>query len=316
MLNSVSLYIESMQKILLALTFIFVTHAQAMPVYGEDDRLPVADAPENLKSVFSAVAVQISKSFLNYNETLAAYTLNEKLIGTLGTTVTGDDGPGKLCPDQRFGDYLNPGSCTGFYVGNDILVTAGHCVRSAADCERALWIFDFKNKKDSNRGDPFILGKNVYACKQIIETQVVTDYSTNTKIDYAIIRLDRKVENRNPLKLRKEGDLTCSEDLFVVGHPSGLPMMYAPNGHMSCSSKDQGNGWFNVNLDTFSGNSGSPVVNASTKLVEGILVRGADDYSWDYKRSCYVVARQPGAVAREGVTKINALSSKVDPLLY
>ena len=194
-----------MKKIIWVLTFIFVAQASAMPIYGDDDRIPVADGPENLKPIFSAVAVQISKSFLNFNETLSAYTLNERLIGTLATTINGDDGPGKLCSDQRFGDYLNPGSCTGFFVGGDLLVTAGHCVKNASDCERALWIFDFKNKKDSNRGDPFILSKNVYSCKQIVETQVVTNYATKVKIDYAIIRLDRSVENRPASKYRKDG---------------------------------------------------------------------------------------------------------------
>ena len=35
---------------------------------------------------------------------------------------------------------------------------------------------------------------------------------------------------------------------------------------------------FMTNLDTFGGNSGSPVYNAKTHKVEGILVRGERDY--------------------------------------
>jgi V8-like Glu-specific endopeptidase len=59
-----------------------------------------------------------------------------------------------------------------------------------------------------------------------------------------------------------------------MGHPSGLPMKYADG------AKVFGNfdNYFSTNLDTFGGNSGSPVFNAKTNEVVGILVRGDIDY--------------------------------------
>jgi hypothetical protein len=44
--------------------------------------------------------------------------------------------------------------------------------------------------------------------------------------------------------------------------------------------------YFGANLDAFGGNSGSPVFNENTGEVEGILVRGYQDYGWN--GSCYV----------------------------
>ena len=36
--------------------------------------------------------------------------------------------------------------------------------------------------------------------------------------------------------------------------------------------------YFTANLDTYRGNSGSPVFNAITHKVEGVLVRGEQDF--------------------------------------
>lgn len=296
------------------MSFLTLGQLYAMPVYDGDDRTPVADAPEALKPLFSAVAVRINNTLLNYNSSLDSYTLNEQYNITLQNSISGDEGPGPLCSSERFVDYQAPGNCTGFLVGPDILVTAGHCIKKIDDCKQSKWIFDFTTRKNSNRGDPFIVGKNVYECKEVIESKVINNYATNARIDYAIVRLDRKVEGRTPLKYRKEGELSCNDDLFVVGHPNGLPMIYAPNGHMSCFSRDQGADWFLTNLDTFSGNSGSPVFNKTTGLVEGILVRGAEDYAYDFKRRCYVVSHQPGSAYREGVNRIKSLQSKLESL--
>jgi hypothetical protein len=45
--------------------------------------------------------------------------------------------------------------------------------------------------------------------------------------------------------------------------------------------------YLQANLDTYGGNSGSPVMNATTGLIEGILVRGNEDFTYDSNRGCY-----------------------------
>ncbi|MEI8190645.1 MAG: hypothetical protein WCI75_13115 [candidate division NC10 bacterium] len=70
------------------------------------------------------------------------------------------------------------------------------------------------------------------------------------------------------------------------------------------------NGYFVANLDTYGGNSGSAVFSATTGLVEGILVRGENDYVW--KGGCRVSNRCPADGCRgEDVTKVSALSSDI-----
>ena len=65
-------------------------------------------------------------------------------------------------------------------------------------------------------------------------------------------------------------------------------------------------GYFVANLDTYGGNSGSAVFNATSGKVEGILVRGENDYVW--RGSCRVSNKCPADGCRgEDVTKVSAL---------
>jgi hypothetical protein len=93
--------------------------------------------------------------------------------------------------------------------------------------------------------------------------------------DYAIIKLDRKVTNHKPLEINREDNIRRGTPLFVIGHPTGLPTKVA--GGASVRTADR-NGYFVANLDTYGGNSGSAVFNIKTNLIEGILVRGDNDY--------------------------------------
>ncbi|OQB98875.1 MAG: hypothetical protein BWX80_03903 [Candidatus Hydrogenedentes bacterium ADurb.Bin101] len=63
----------------------------------------------------------------------------------------------------------------------------------------------------------------------------------------------------------------------VIGHPSGLPKKIA-FGSETRVRKNDAQGFFYANLDSYGGNSGSPVFNAEDGFVEGILVRGNTDF--------------------------------------
>jgi len=109
---------------------------------------------------------------------------------------------------------------------------------------------------------------NLYKCKNVVFATL------GGEEDYAIIQLDRKVVGREPLKLRKSGKINKDQSIFVMGHPSGLPLKYADGAKVFSHE----GAYFSTNLDTFGGNSGSPVFNLETYEVEGILVRGNQDY--------------------------------------
>jgi hypothetical protein len=69
----------------------------------------------------------------------------------------------------------------------------------------------------------------------------------------------------------------------VIGSPSGLPLKVAGGAQVRGNSHPF---FFTANLDTFQGNSGSAVFNAETGMVEGILVRGEEDYQVNMVKGC------------------------------
>jgi hypothetical protein len=87
--------------------------------------------------------------------------------------------------------------------------------------------------------------------------------------DFAVFTVDRPVVGRVPMFVRFSG-AAANENLFVVGHPDGLPLKLAVDGMVK---EDLGSDNFGSSLDAFAGNSGSPVINSSTGVVEGVHVR-------------------------------------------
>ena len=69
----------------------------------------------------------------------------------------------------------------------------------------------------------------------------------------------------------------------MVGSPSGLPLKVASGANVRETKHPF---YFKANLDTFQGNSGSGVYNAITGVVEGILVRGEDDFEPNRAKMC------------------------------
>lgn len=226
-------------------------------IYGSDDRTEVHKYPDrNIQKLASSVAGQV-KNYDLYPSDGLGYT--EYFSPTLGERIN-------ACPGERFLDQPILMSCTGFLVGEDLLVTAGHCMSRWSDCSSNSWVFNF------TEGKSVIPSKDIYRCKDIVAREEVSLPLIGTT-DYAIIKLDRKVEGRSPLKFRTKGKVKNGTEVLVVGHPMGLPLKIADNATVKGSFGKT----FKTNLDTYGGNSGSPVMDAKTGLVEGILVQGSKD---------------------------------------
>ncbi|MBK25328.1 MAG: hypothetical protein CME70_15140 [Halobacteriovorax sp.] len=241
-------------------------------IYGNDDRYEVDQYP--------------NKEFRNLAKSVAGMVKSSKLKDDIGdvnfynfTKQTAED-KFELCEEEPFKDQYSLPICSGFLVAPDVLVTAGHCIEEQFDCDKFKWVFDFK------KGTQKIKKEDVYSCKQIYERDL---YASKWKLkDYAVIQLDRPVKGRTPLKFRRKGKAKIGDSLVVIGHPSGIPMKITDNGKVQRMNKEEifkpistlfkKRYYFNVNLDTYSGNSGSPVFNRKTKTVEGILVQGGEDY--------------------------------------
>ncbi len=209
----------------------------------------------------------------------------------------------QVCKDERFASQKVLPICTGFLIANDILLTAGHCVRSQSACDNYVWVFNYTDKTN------VIAKKDVYECKQVLGQEYGT--SIFSAKDYAIIKLNRKSE-REPLELRTKGSVDKGDEVAVIGHPSGLPLKTADNAKVMKNYLFT----FKTNLDTFAGNSGSPVINVREGIVEGILVEGADDYVIDRQNSCRRVARRSNdrSDSKERVFKITRIKELEDLL--
>lgn len=206
-----------------------------------------------------------------------------------------------ICPNERFADHhAYRRACSGFLISEDLLATAGHCFESQYYCDNQLIAFDVDADSEISRGFK-TSEKNIYHCKEIVSPV----YDRGSLQDYAIVRLDRK-SDRVPLKLRTKGSVSTNDQVFLIGHPLGLPLVYSPQAAISENVDPL---FFKARVNSFHGNSGSPIFNAKTQLVEGILVRGEEDVESDETRQCqkyikYFPANESDKLRGESVTRI------------
>lgn len=252
--------------------------AQVMPkvVYGADNRVEVYEAPSSMQAVAASTAamVPMNRLTLNSSQTDSAARSYTALQNKLK-----EDG---ICADDRFADQPNPGSCSGFLVGPDLIVTAGHCTRSQSACEGNAWVFGFAVDQATQTAGVNIPAENVYRCKELVNQKLNTFEGT----DHALIRLDRVVTSAAPLKFRASGKIEDNTEIVVIGHPMGLPTKVSDGANVR---KNVHPHFFVANLDTFGGNSGSAVFNTTDLTVEGILVRGETDYKYNVVKGCQEV---------------------------
>ncbi len=250
-------------------------------IYGNDDRYEVDDYP-NSAFIEKAKSVALKVPNRKLSEDREDPTFMNFSTRKLRQMVS------QICPAERFIDQVSLGECSGFLISPTHLVTAGHCVLDTSDCSSSKWVFDFKE-------DTKILPKsNIYSCKKIVTQKYV--YSKMQVNDYAIIELDRAVLGRAPLRYRKIGLVARNTPLVLIGHPMGLPMKITDGGRVSgfndlerkttSHSFFLRRNYFTANLDAFAGNSGSPVFNYETGKVEGILIQGAEDFTYNPEKKC------------------------------
>lgn len=259
-------------------------------IYGNDDRLDLYQVKD--------------EAILNLADATLALFREDKVIvdpvqnkAWLSTVPYGKSRG--LCKEEPFYNQETGASCSGSLVAPDIVMTAGHCVTSDSACRDIKFVFGFAVK---NEGEwPKVLpASEVYRCAKLIGRSLPEYLGA----DWALVRLDRPVAGHKPLALNKTGVIAKDAPLFVIGHPAGLPAKVAGGASVRDASPD---GYFTANLDTYAGNSGSAVFNAQTGLIEGILVRGEEDYVLT-NDGCRVSNKCPNGGCRgEDVTKISAV---------
>ena len=175
----------------------------------------------------------------------------------------------ELCSSETFASQPLGCFCSGVLVAPDIVATAGHCVKSTADLKHIRFVFGFR-MVDADTARTSFPKRDVYRGTKVIGRKFTPD-----RTDWALIRLDRPVVGRKPVRVRAAGKVKANEPVFVIGHPNGLPQKLAGGARVRGNSKAS---FFVANLDTYGGNSGSPVFSDKSYELEGLLVRGQTDF--------------------------------------
>ena len=162
-------------------------------IYGEDTRQDVYEledpdlerlARRSIMAMFSADSVRVGD---DGQVSLQSTTLGQRY---------------QLCNDQRYISQPAAASCSSTLIDDDLIVTAGHCVGTQAECQSKRFILGYQ--MDSAEDLAPITSESVFSCSPL-----VLSVDTNG-LDYAFIRLDRPV---NPMLAEPAPIIQNSEPL-------------------------------------------------------------------------------------------------------
>lgn len=174
-----------------------------------------------------------------------------------------------LCTSERFYNQTLGPRCSGVLVASNLVLTAGHCIPEGLSCKDDL-LFNFDFHLEHKKAKVQSLSKlNTYGCSKVL-------YSIQSSFgDLALVQLDRNVRDVEPVtNFLKTENIVLEQELVMTGYPSGLPLKVTSGGKVLAIDQNS----LLANVDSFGGNSGSPVFLASSGALVGILSRGEIDF--------------------------------------
>jgi V8-like Glu-specific endopeptidase len=254
-------------------------------IYGKDTRLDWGQIkPEKIKAIArSSVALFREISLVSVEGR------KEQKFGLLARTLgeqSFDEARGaRLCKSERFTAQLVVPICSGVLVGEDLVVTAGHCIKEASHdrgspaLDSLRFVFGFTAKNEKDRGQSEFDARQIFRGIELVGSGYTS--KENGSEDWAVVRLDRKVsvDIASPVKNIRTTNVKKGERVYAIGYPTGLPLKYVSGARIS--DDKPGAKFFIADLSVFQGNSGSGVFLSGTNELIGILVRGDRDYYLD-----------------------------------
>ncbi|HYH99620.1 serine protease [Hyalangium sp.] len=240
---------------------------KASAVNGTDDRVDVyahSDSTLRSRAMQSTVALMSAGDLNVSNPNNVTFKAQ-----TLGTAYN-------LCGSERFRADPVPAFCSGTLIDDDLVLTAGHCIPSPAECANTRFVFKFYRTGSSSLET--VTTADIFSCQSLVlrEQGVVN----GRNLDYALVRLDRPATPRfTPAPLRAgTRPMATGERVATIGASSGTPFKIDSAGTV-LEPRAGVLDYFIASTDTFNGSSGAGVYELSGYAVAGILVRGDKDYA-------------------------------------
>ncbi|HCC47896.1 MAG TPA: hypothetical protein DEQ38_07260 [Elusimicrobia bacterium] len=269
--------------------------------YGDNDLRDFYQASQMMRRLSESTVSLFSPRALRLDAATGNYTISPQTLQGKFNLQSGE-----AFADQPVGAY-----CSGVLVGEDLVLTAGHCFAphpKGGPCGQVKLVFGYALTRAGAPVTSFP-AENVYECGSIIAQRVQEqDEKTGAGLnfacrgtdcrnaplngngpDFALIRLKKKVTGRTPLAISRTA-IAPGASVGAIGYPSGMPVKIQETGS---SVRAVRGSYFVADLDTFAGNSGSPVFNLETFKIEGILVRGGVDYVYTLRSSTGTTVEDP-----------------------
>jgi hypothetical protein len=187
-----------------------------------------------------------------------------------------------LCPSERFWDQptvlerrLETWEAFGFsayLVAPDVLLTCWHGWEQTA-AEPQFAVFDYALRTDGS-APTSLPPSRVYAVSPYPLAKPPSPAGeAPCEGDWVLLKLERRVTHLGALTRTRVASGTRGRSVYALGHPRGLPLKLAGNATVLSA----GAGEFRADLDTYVGNSGSPVFDAETHALVGIVVEAQKD---------------------------------------
>ncbi|MBX3039366.1 MAG: trypsin-like peptidase domain-containing protein [Bdellovibrionaceae bacterium] len=254
-------------------SFLLLSLPAMSAIWGTNDVKPVLQGTAAQKKAAESVAQLVPKTLITTNadgtRNIETQTLAENWY---------------LCPQEPWAKMQSVFvSCTGFLIAPDRMMTAGHCMvnfgratnERTSFCSDFVWVFGLQENAAGQVQTKNIPSDRFADCETVIEAVHDSEPTADGKVifrsDYALTTL-KTPSSRTPLKLSPvEPRLNKGAPVFMIGHPLGAPLKISKGKVISTAET-----FWSTSLDSFRGNSGSPVFNSAMEVI-GILVRGYPD---------------------------------------
>ena len=215
---------------------------------------------------------QIIKNSESIGLIIEKEALSQITVGTFSLDISKTlGGVYHLCDNVAFGHQPVAGRGTAFIYNGDSMLTAAHVIeRKITDY---IVLFGYRVIHPGGAVENFFDEESIFYPTEII--------SHSNEADVIRFRVNRPF-HRPALTMAPSKSLANKSEVYMIGYPSGLPLKVALNASLYDNGNQQ---YFYTSLDSFQGNSGSPVFDFNSHAVIGILVSGEVDYV--FNGNCY-----------------------------